>query len=177
MIGDNAIIVVENFSRLREKGSSVTDAVIQGSKEINLSVAASTFTNVVIFLPVIFVKGLAQKLFLDMGLTMTFSLLASLLVAVTIVPSFLARMKHDKLSAIPYQGASPQGAATLSRIYGRFMSWYLRFLKSSLDKPGIIIGGTALLTLLSLGTAFLIKTEEAPDIDQSRFVILVNLPP
>lgn len=184
MIGDNAIIIVENFSRLREKGFSVTDAVIEGSKEINLSVAASTFTNVVIFLPVVFVRGLAQKLFLDMGLTMTFSLLASLLVAVTIVPSFLARMKHDKLSAIgyqpsaiTYQGASPQGATTLSSIYGRFMSWYLGFLRFSLDKPGMVIGGTAVLTLLSLGTAFLIKTEEAPDIDQSRFVILVNLPP
>ncbi len=170
MIGDNAIIIVENFSRLREKGYSVVDAVIEGSKEINLSVAASTFTNVVIFLPVVFVKGLAQKLFLDMGLTMTYSLLASLLVAVTIVPSFLAAMKHGAPAAVP----------TLSRfsaLYEKFMSWYMRFLRFSLDRPVIIIGSTAFLTLISLGTAFLIKAEDAPDIDQSRFVILVNLPP
>lgn len=175
MIGDNAIIVVENFSRLREKGYSVTDAVIEGSKEINLSVAASTFTNVVIFLPVIFVRGLAQKLFLDMGLTMTFSLLASLLIAVTIVPSFLARMKHDR--EVQPVSSNMKSTGLLPTAYARFMAWYLKFLKFSLGRPGIVIGGTAILTLLSLGTAFLIRTEEAPDIDQSRFVMLVNLPP
>lgn len=180
MIGDNAIIVVENFSRLREKGDSVIDAVIGGSREINLSVAAATLTNVVIFLPVVFVKGLAQKLFLDMGLTMTFSLLASLLVAVTIVPSFLARMKHNSNHHLPPITYDPSEQKPLLRspasLYQRFISWYLEFLKFSLDRPRIVIGGTALLILISLGTALLIKTEEAPDIDQSRFVILVNLP-
>ncbi len=181
MIGDNAIIVVENFSRLREKGYSITDAVVEGSKEINLSVAASTFTNVVIFLPVVFVSGLAQKLFLDMGLTMTFSLLASLLVAVTIVPTFLTRMRHKNRSqrsaSSDQQASGFQNPTLFAGAYRRFMSWYLNFLRFSLNRPGIIIGGTVLLTIVSLGTAFLIKTEEAPDIDQSRFVILVSLPP
>ena len=93
MVGDNAIIVVENYSRLREQGLGVRAAVLQGARELNLTVTAATFTNVAIFLPVIFVRGIAQKLFLQMSLTMTFSLLASLLVAITLVPALLVRME------------------------------------------------------------------------------------
>ncbi|MBI3787756.1 MAG: efflux RND transporter permease subunit [Ignavibacteriales bacterium] len=74
MLGDNAIIVVENVTRLREKGIGLIEAALEGSQEINLAVTASTLTNVAIFLPIVFVEGVAQQLFVDMGITMTISL-------------------------------------------------------------------------------------------------------
>lgn len=89
MLGDNAIIVIENVSRLRDEGMERTKAIIEGVKEINVAAAASTFTNVAIFLPVIFTDGIAREIFRDMGLAMTFSLLSSLLIAVTLVPTLL----------------------------------------------------------------------------------------
>ncbi|MGB9774353.1 MAG: efflux RND transporter permease subunit [Bacteroidota bacterium] len=183
MIGDNAIIIVENFSRLREQGYSVKDAVIDGSKEINLSVAASTFTNVAIFLPVVLVKGIAQKLFLDIGLTMTFSLLASLLVAVTLVPSLLAR-KRNQVAQANEESSEKLGRSKLMlvtivvrKLYQDFMSWYLRLLRRFLENPKPVLIATAAITVVSCGMAFLIRTEEAPDIDQSRFVVELALPP
>jgi HAE1 family hydrophobic/amphiphilic exporter-1 len=169
MIGDNAVIIVENFTRLREKGLSVREAVLEGAKEINLAVSAATFTNVAIFLPVVLVKGVAQKLFLDMGLTMTFSLLSSLLVAVMLVPGILSRLKERDIK---------QTAKTtfFKRFYDGFMNSYINFLKWSLKNRGVVIFATILLTLISLGVAFLIRAEQAPDIDQSRFTIEVNMP-
>jgi hydrophobic/amphiphilic exporter-1 (mainly G- bacteria), HAE1 family len=183
MVGDNAIIIVENFSRLREQGSSIVEAVIGGSKEINLSVSAATFTNVAIFLPVIFVKGIAQKLFLDMGLTMTFSLMASLLVSVTLVPSFLAKMKHKekqnnsdakKIFAGKILGRK---FSTAMLYYEKLKAAYIKILRNFINNPKPVLIGTAILILVSLGTAFLIKSEQAPDIDQSRFVVDLILPP
>jgi len=189
MIGDNSIMIVENFSRLREQGSSVIDAVIGGSKEINLSVTAATFANVAIFLPIIFVKGIAQKLFLDMGLTMTFSLLASLLVSITLVPGFLSKMKQSEKvnneskrlflifpkSMLKYHLIS----STLSSIKYNYEKWkqgYLSVLRYSINNPKPLLFGALILILISSGTALLIKSEEAPDIDQSRFVVDLTLP-
>ncbi len=200
MIGDNAIIIVENFSRLREQGATIMEAVISGSKEINLSVSASTFTNVVIFLPVIFVRGIAQKLFLDMGLTMTFSLLASLLVSVTLVPSYLAKMKdridtrdqiqNSKLKIQKHKDKQINFVERFSKYlrlgdpvsfvknnYEKGKQKYLSVLRYSINNPRRILIGTGVLIIVSAGTAFLIKSEEAPDIDQSRFVVELTLPP
>lgn len=91
MLGDNAIIVIENVTRLREQGKGLLEAALEGAEEINLAVTASTLTNVAIFLPIVFVEGVAQQLFVDMGVTMTISLLVSLLVAATLVPMLVSR--------------------------------------------------------------------------------------
>jgi HAE1 family hydrophobic/amphiphilic exporter-1 len=193
MVGDNAIIIVENFSRLRERGSSIMDAVIGGSKEINLSVSAATFTNVAIFLPVIFVKGIAQQLFLDMALTMTFSLMASLLVSVTLVPSFLARLgaatpgqakmrhkgnlKNENTKGTRRLGFLSKSLSYIKTSYEKGRTVYLSVLRYLINNPKPVLIGTCILILISLSSAFLIKSKEAPDIDQSRFVVDLTLPP
>ncbi len=169
MIGDNAVIIVENFSRLREKGLSILDAIIEGAKEINLAVSAATFTNVAIFLPVVLVKGVAQKLFLDMGLTMTFSLLSSLVVAIMLVPSLLSRLKdRDKKHDV--------GKNLIGKFYGKLIQSYSEFLRWGLKNRGKVLFLTVIFTVISFSTAFLIKAEQAPDIDQSRFTIEITLP-
>ena len=94
MLGDNAIIVIENATRLRENGYNRIDAAIVGGSEINLAAAVSTLTNVAIFLPVLYVEGIAKELFKDMALTMTFSLIASLITAMTLVPMLVSRERY-----------------------------------------------------------------------------------
>ena len=91
MLGDNAIVLIENVSRLREQGVPLRTATLEGAQEIGTAVTASTLTNVAIFLPIMFVEGVAARLFVDMGVTMTISLLVSLLVAVTLVPMLVSR--------------------------------------------------------------------------------------
>ena len=167
MVGDNAIIIVENFSRLRQAGLNVRDAILQGAKELNVTVSAATLTNVAIFLPVVFVHGVAQKLFLDMSLTMTFSLLASLLVAVTLVPALLDRMSERTRIGQP------------SRFLALYDSWkekYLVALQWCLRHRVVVILLTTGLALLAGVVAFFIPAEQAPDIDQSRFTIELVMP-
>jgi HAE1 family hydrophobic/amphiphilic exporter-1 len=171
MLGDNAIIIVENFSRLREQGKSIREAVLEGSQDLNTTVSAATFTNVAIFLPVIFVRGVTQKLFVDMSLTMTFSLLASLLVAITLVPALLDRfhLGENLLS-------STRISRTFDFYYNRLMQKYLRGLQWCLNHRIRVLSITTLFVVLSGIVAFFIPAEEAPDIDQSRFTLELTMP-
>jgi len=246
MLGDNAIIVIENISRLREKGMSLLEATLEGAKQINLAAAASTFTNVAIFLPIIFVEGIAQQLFRDMGLTMTFSLLISLIVAVTLVPMLVSRCsrkvitkgtknakntkmeheEHEKGEYIEIQlPAKPEkffrkilywlwlplyilvkienslrGMVLLlvrhwlsivagiiekivhiffmqvDKVAHRMREWYNAVLIWSLNNKMSVLLITLLLFLGSILLSFTIESKPAPDIDQQRFTVVVQMP-
>lgn len=86
MLVDNSIVVLENISRHRALGKSVVDAARDGASEVGKAVIASTLTTVAVFFPLVFVEGIAGQLFRDQALTVTFSLLASLIVAITLIP-------------------------------------------------------------------------------------------
>ena len=86
LLVDNSIVVLENIARHRELGASRPDAARLGASEVTMAVIASTLTTVAVFAPLVFVKGIAGQLFQDQALTVTFSLLASLLVAITLIP-------------------------------------------------------------------------------------------
>lgn len=90
MLVDNSIVVLEAVHRHRRSGTDVSKAVYAGTSEVAMPVAASTLTTVAVFLPLVFVEGVAGQLFRDQALTITFSLLASLAVALTVIPSLLA---------------------------------------------------------------------------------------
>ncbi len=90
MLVDNSIVVLEAVHRHRKPGTSLADAVYEGTSEVSMPVTASTFTTVAVFLPLVFVEGIAGQLFRDQALTITFSLLASLAVALTVIPMLLA---------------------------------------------------------------------------------------
>ncbi|MCK4537423.1 MAG: efflux RND transporter permease subunit [Candidatus Krumholzibacteria bacterium] len=100
MLLDNSIVVLENIARHREKGKSVLDAAKDGASEVGMAVTASTLTTVAVFLPLVFVKGISGQLFRDQALTVTFSLLASLVVALTLIP-MLASLQGRKAEIIP----------------------------------------------------------------------------
>ena len=86
MLLDNSIVVLENISRHRDNGESVLIASQKGAGEVAMAVTASTLTSIAVFFPLIFVDGIAGQLFKDQALTVTFSLLASLIVAITLIP-------------------------------------------------------------------------------------------
>jgi len=86
LLVDNSIVVLENIARHREMGKSVLESAREGAGEVGTAVIASTLTTVAVFLPLVFVQGIAGQLFRDQALTVTFSLLASLLVALTLIP-------------------------------------------------------------------------------------------
>lgn len=92
MLVDNSIVVVENIYRLRSQGVPAAKAAVRGAKQVSGAIAASTLTTVCVFLPIVFTDGLTRQLFVDMGLTIAYSLLASLIVALTLVPTLSATM-------------------------------------------------------------------------------------
>ncbi len=93
MLMDNAIVVLENIFRLRDEGHALMPATVQGTGEVIAPVTASTLTNIAVFLPLAYVHGIAGQLFRDQSFAITFALLASLLVAFTLLPMLVARMR------------------------------------------------------------------------------------
>jgi len=102
MLVDNSIVVLENISRHRALGKSVVDAARDGASEVGKAVIASTLTTVAVFFPLVFVEGIAGQLFRDQALTVTFSLLASLLVAITLIP-MLSSISKSEGSIMPLE--------------------------------------------------------------------------
>lgn len=89
MLVDNSIVVIENIYRLRSLGVPVKEAAITGAKQVTGAITASTLTTICVFAPIIFVQGITRQLFSDMALTITYSLLASLIVAITLIPAMV----------------------------------------------------------------------------------------
>lgn len=92
MLVDNSVVVIENTYRLRGLGYSAIQASLNGAKQVAGAIASSTLTTICVFLPIVFVEGITRQLFVDMALTIAYSLLASLIVALTLVPAMGQRM-------------------------------------------------------------------------------------
>jgi HAE1 family hydrophobic/amphiphilic exporter-1 len=100
MVVDNAIVVLENTRRLRDQGLGVIAAAVQGASEVGMAITASTLTHIAVFLPLVFVEGIAGQLFGDQALTVTFAMLISLFVAVTLIP-MLASLGESRINMTP----------------------------------------------------------------------------
>ena len=140
MLVDNSIVAIENIYRLRnEEHLPILTACIQGVSQISGALFASTLTTICVFLPVVFVTGMAHDLFSDIGLTITYSLLASLIVAMTLVPSMAAALlkRQKKVRKQPVFGAIQRG-------YTRLLKGALRF------KPLVLLVAVALLAVTVL---------------------------
>ena len=165
MLVDNAIVVIENIERHLELGETPTNAAIKGTKEVAMAITASTVTTIAVFVPVIFISGLIGKIFTEFALTISFSLIASLIVALTVVPmlaSRLLRMKSGNLIEKRQQ----------SFLYNR----YSKMLKWSLKNRFIVIGVTVILLGISSFTIVKTGTEFIPATDEGFVSISVKLP-
>jgi len=96
MLVDNAVVVIENIYRMIGEGKSRKEAAVEGSKQVAGAITASTLTTVAVFLPLVFVEGLISDVFMSMALTIAFSLGASLLIALSVVPSMSSKLLNDK---------------------------------------------------------------------------------
>lgn len=116
LLVDNSIVVLENISRHRERGASRQEAAVKGASEVGRAVVASTLTTVAVFFPLVFVQGIAGQLFRDQALTVTFSLLASLIVAITLIP-MLASL-GGKSKEVFSEPARPEAKTRVGKILG-----------------------------------------------------------
>lgn len=105
MLLDNSIIVIENIIRYKEQGLKLRDAAIKGASEVSMPVVAATLTTIVVFLPLIFIRGITGELFRDQSLAITFSLTASILAALTLIPLIVSRDKIIKIDRKKYSGS------------------------------------------------------------------------
>jgi HAE1 family hydrophobic/amphiphilic exporter-1 len=170
MLVDNSIVVLENIYRHFEEGKDPWEASIQGSKEVGVAIMASTLTTLAVFIPVLFVPGIAGALFRDMVITICFSLTASLIVAVTLIPLMASRLLTRP---------KKKGKEKKLSLLGRFVEWML----GSLDRVYVAVLGKALIwrkmaMLIGFGTLFvvfglgnLIQTEFLPKTDDSTIFL------
>lgn len=149
MLVDNSIVVIENIYRMRnEEGASAKKAAIEGAREVAGAIAASTLTTVCVFLPIVFTEGIARQLFVDMGLTIAYSLLASLVVALSLVPMMSA-------------GLLRKTKQKESRLFLGIQNVYEKLLRIALKgKIFVLVGALALFVVsgvleLSKGTQFM----------------------
>ncbi|RCK81436.1 MAG: RND multidrug efflux transporter [Candidatus Ozemobacter sibiricus] len=155
MLVDNAIVVLENIFRLREQGRPIQQAAIDGAGEVAMPILASTLTTVVIFLPLLFVEGMTGLMFKQLAWIVGFSLLCSLVVALTLVPMLCAQILGERRPRPdePRTGAaSPTGTAGPAwpaGVLGFFQARYLEMLTLALRWPV----ATLLLVTLLLGAA------------------------
>jgi HAE1 family hydrophobic/amphiphilic exporter-1 len=112
MVVDDSIVVLENIARLREKGASILEAAVRGTAEVGMAVTASTLTTVAVFFPLVFVQGVAGQLFRDQALTITFAMLISLAVSMSLIP-MLASLKGR--SPLAYRDEPAREARPLPR--------------------------------------------------------------
>ena len=92
MLVDNSIVVIESIYRLRSEGKSAFEAAVEGTKKVAGAITASTLTTIAVFLPIVFTYGLTREIFSEMALTISYSLGASLLVALTLIPMVASRI-------------------------------------------------------------------------------------
>ena len=156
-------VVIENIYRLRAKGANVRQAAVAGAGQVLGAITSSTLTTVCVFLPIVFVEGITKQLFTDLALTMTFSLLASLIIALTLVPAMAAGMlKKNK----------PIKPGLLDKIYPgyrRAVSWSLGHKAVVLGVAVVLLVGSALLTL-QRGFVFM------PKVDLNTVSVTITMP-
>ena len=164
MLVDNSVVVIENIYRLRAKGANVIQATVSGAAQVAGAVTSSTLTTVCVFLPIVFVEGITRQLFTDLALTMTYSLMASLIVSLTLVPAMASGMlRKEKVS-------KPGILETkLLPAYTRTARWALS------HKPVVLIGAAGLLVVtaaVSLARGFIFM----PTMDMPNISVSITMP-
>ena len=163
MLVDNSVVVIENIYRLRSKGATVIQAAVSGAAQVVGAITASNLTTVCVFLPIVFVEGISKQLFTDLALTMTYSLLASLIVALTLVPAMASGMlKKEKAVK----------AGLLERVYPayrRAVGWSLGHKAVVLLLAVVLLAGSA-WGAVSRGFVFM------PQIDMNNVSLTVTMP-
>ena len=162
MLVDNSIVVIENIYRMRAEGMSAVRASVQGAKQVAAAITSSTLTTVCVFFPIVFVEGLTRQLFMDMALTITYSLMASLLVAITLVPAMASGVLRREVKK---RGGSGKG---------RFMAFYRRTVDWALSHKAVVLSAAAVLLVLSAVLALSKGFSYMPDMASSQIMVEIE---
>ena len=163
MLVDNSVVVIENIYRLRAKGATVIQAAVSGARQVLGAITASTLTTVCVFLPIVFVEGITKQLFTDLALTMTYSLLASLSVALTLVPAMASGMLRKE---------KPQKPGLLDKVYPA----YRKAVSWSIHHKLVVLGVSLLLLVGSAGATLARGFAFMPNIDMNTVNLTVSMP-
>lgn len=167
MLVDNSIVVLENIYRYRAEGLGRFEAASLGSQEVGMAITASTITTAIVFLPVVFVGGLASQLFKELALTVTFSLLASLLVSLTLIPVMSSKIL--KVSQKDLDRSKKGLMEWLKNHYQSSLNWALSHRWLVVTITIAVLAGTLALTPM-LGMEFI------PQMDQGMLSVTAQLP-
>lgn len=166
---DDAIVVIENIYRHCQLGLKPKEAAVVGTNEVTMAAVASTLTTITVFLPMVFVQGVAGQLFSELALTVTFSLIASTAGALLLIPMLVAQGSDKQLNEVTWLRKTEGLIHGMEVFFSRLLMAFLNYRVRSIS----------LVFILFLVSTFLIipiKKEFMPKVDQGQFVIKVNLP-
>jgi HAE1 family hydrophobic/amphiphilic exporter-1 len=176
MLVDNAIVVLENIYRHREAGSDNIQSALTGTSEVWSAIVSSTLTTVVVFFPVVFIRGMSGIMFRQMALVVSFSLLCSLVVALTLIPMLASRFLRFQ------SAAHSRDESRLHRIYSysedvflRIEQRYSSLLQWALERKKTVLLATLGLFLVSIAMVRLIGVELMPATDQGEVDVNVEM--
>lgn len=176
MLVDNSIVVLEAIQRFQDQGVDRYNAALKGTSEVAGAVTASTLTTVAVFFPIVFVEGIAGQLFRDMAMTVTFSLMASLVASLTLVPMLYSAMRRknskDQMNRFFVKLFKP-----IDKIHDVIFNSYQRLQISTQNHKKLVIGIVLLCFLLSLVMTGFMHKELIPVISQGEFLMDVEFKP
>ncbi len=167
---DDAIVVLENTIRYLRTGKAPLVAAREAAQEVSMPVLVATVTTVVVFAPVVFLTGLGKYLFKSLSLAVAFSMLASYVVAMTVVPACCAHFLR------PHTEGEARREPPLERLFGRLKAGYERALGRALERRVRMLAATAVLFAASLIAVPWIGTELFPAVDAGQFMLRVRAP-
>lgn len=178
MLVDNSVVVLENIYRFVQEGYTKHDAAIQGAKEVAMAVTASTLTTIAVFLPIVFVEGITSIMFKELALTITFSLVSSLVVSLTLIPMLASKLLVvDERQGKQHRRKIKFIGQLLDRVdkaYGIIESTYRRMLKWSLKRKKLVVVFATALFILSILSMTLVGKEFIPETDEGAFIITLE---
>lgn len=173
MMVDNSIVVLENIFRMKEEGVPVMKAAVEGTKEVTAAIIASTVTTLIVFLPMLFVRGASGIMFKQLAYVVAFSLTCSLFVALTIVPMLSSRILKDKAKG--QEDPPSKLAIKAKKFFAKIEDSYKNLLDWSLHhraKVLIIFGG---LLIISLFLIRFVGSEYLPQTDEGEVSVTVEM--
>jgi len=168
IVVDDAIMVMENIFRHREGGKALVPAALEGTKEIAFAALAATLAVVAIFVPVVFMKGIIGRYFLQFGITLCLAVLLSYVEAVTLAPA-----RCSQFLKTTREGRNKIGLA-VDRAFGRLEKLYSRVLHRGLRKPGLVLALAAVLFAGAVIVFTMLPSEFVPSQDQSRVSVRIQ---
>lgn len=179
LLVDTAIVVAESVGRRREEGMSLLEAAVTGTDEVAAPLFAGTLTTVLVFGPIIFVRGLAAALFRDLSLSVVTTVAASLVLALTLMPVMIVgRRKLAKSAPAPVVVArEPSATARTLDAWGRTLTdWYERGMRWSLSHPRSVFSMAGALLAVTVVLIYTLPKEILPRVDEGVLVAAVQLP-